>query len=168
MPPLLRTTAYDDLLWSSLPAVVQAHHERYDHEQRQASLDMLAERPHRRVQVVFGERVLRRLAVLQDIGADQLAWLVKLAELDNVTLQVVRDVDRPVAGGGFTVLSFLEDRFEDVVYVERAHGMEWLEGTEERTMYRTIYSELAFAERASPMTGVPVGTIAETLLRLTE
>lgn len=162
VPPLLRTTAYDDFVWSSLPTAVQACHERYDNEQREATLDMLAERPHRRVHIVFAASVLRQLETLQDIGADQRAWLVKLAELDNVTLQVVRDSERPVAGGGFTLLSFLEDRFEDVVYVERLHKVEWLEGIEERTIYRTVYSELAFAEQVSPMTGVPVGLDSRT------
>ncbi|MGZ3144334.1 DUF5753 domain-containing protein [Lentzea chajnantorensis] len=148
VPPLLRTTAYDDFIWSSPPVAVQTCHKRYDKDQRQATLDMLAERLHRQVQVVFAETVLRHLAALQDIGADQLAWLVKLGELDNVTLQVVRDEDRTAFGGSFTILSFLEDRFEDVVHVEQLHGVEWLEGAEDRVVYRTVFDRLAFAALA--------------------
>lgn len=149
VPPLLRTIAYDDLMWSSLPTTVRACHERYDNELRQATLEKLAERPHRRVHVVFAEAVLRRLAALQDIGADQLAWLVKLAELDNVTFQVMRDDEQLVAGGGFTILSFLEDRFENVVYVEQVHRVEWLEQAEDLTVYETIFNRLAFAALAA-------------------
>ena len=148
VPPLLRTTAYDDLIWLSLPGVVQDCHERYDNELRQTTLDKLAERPHRRVDVVFAEAVLRHLAALQDIGADQLAWLVKLAGLDNVTLRVARDTDRAACGGGFTILSFLEDRFEDVVYVERLHGAEWLESAQDRVAYGAVFERLTSAPLA--------------------
>lgn len=163
VPPLLRTTAYDDLVWSSLPAAVQACHERYDNELRQATLDKLAERPHRRVHVVFGEAVLRHVAAIPGIGADQLAWLVKLAELATVTLQVVRDAERAIAGGGFTILSFLEDRFEEVVYVEQLHKVEWLEGAEERAVYGAAFERLAFAAMVAEETAE---LIADRLLEI--
>lgn len=163
VPPLLRTSAYDDLVWSSLPTAVQACHERYDNELRHATLGKLAERPHRRVHVVFADAVLRHLAVLQEIGADQLAWLVKLAELDNVTLQVALDAGRPVAGSGFTLLSFLEDRFEDVVHVEQLHGVEWLERAAERMAYEVTLDHLTRAVLSAENS---VELIADRLLEI--
>lgn len=141
VPPLLRTPAYDDAIWSSLPAAVQQRHERYDDELRQATLAKLVERPHMRMHVVFAHHVLRRVAALDEIGGDQLSWIVNLAELDNVTFQVERDVGPPVAGG-FTMLSFLEDRFEDVVYTEQLHGVEWLEPAAERLVYEEAFVQL--------------------------
>jgi hypothetical protein len=152
VPPLLRTPAYDDSVWVSLPPAAQARLDRYDDELRQATLNKLAERPHRRVHVVFGEWVLRHLGTLQDIGRDQLAWLVKLAELDNVTFQVVRDAAPAVIGGAFTILSFLENRFDDVVYVEQAHKREWVEGAEDRAVYGAMFDRLASSGLAAERT----------------
>jgi hypothetical protein len=55
-------------------------------------------------------------------------------------------------------LSFLEDRFEDVVYVEQVHGVEWLEAADEGAAYEETFAAL---ERVALMAGVSVGVIAD-------
>jgi len=82
---------------------------------------------------------------------DQLAHLIKMAGLPNVTLQVIpfRAGVHDGAGGAFTVLRFAEPDVPDVVYLEQLTGAQYLEKPADVERYLEVINRLS-ASALSP------------------
>ncbi|WP_143466532.1 Scr1 family TA system antitoxin-like transcriptional regulator [Lentzea kentuckyensis] len=75
---------------------------------------------------------------------DQLVWLIDLAQCTNVEIQVARhSAGRLATASSFSILTFREDRFDDIVYIENPHSSIWLEDKEAREPYALIFDRLA-------------------------
>lgn len=59
-----------------------------------------------------------------------------------------------------TILSFLEDRLEDVVYVEQVHGLSRLEAADERAPYEQTITEV---KRVAPVPEESVESVVKAL-----
>ncbi|MET8764284.1 Scr1 family TA system antitoxin-like transcriptional regulator [Lentzea sp. NPDC004782] len=107
----------------------------------------------------MGEAVLRRPVGGALVMADQLLRLVALADLPGVRVRLVPDEIGAFPGmTSFALLSFREDEFDDVVYLDNLHGGTWLEAEWERHPYAETF------ERLVPM-ALPV---KDTTARLVE
>jgi transcriptional regulator with XRE-family HTH domain len=93
---------------------------------------------------VLDEAALRRPVGGRDVHREQLAHLAELAELPNVTLQVVPfDAGEHAAmDGAFTILSFPEQAHPDIVYVEHRTGDLWLENPKELDHYSLVFGHV--------------------------
>ncbi|MGF7234810.1 MAG: helix-turn-helix domain-containing protein [Frankia sp.] len=91
-----------------------------------------------RLWAILDESVLRRPVGGPDVMGPQLAHIVKIAELPNVTVQVVPFAAGAHAGLGstFSVLGFPDAGDTDVVYVEEATSSLYLERPADIRLYR--------------------------------
>jgi transcriptional regulator with XRE-family HTH domain len=104
-----------------------------------------------RVWAVIDESALRRPLGGRDVMRVQLAHLVALTELPQVTLQVM-PFDRgghSAAGGSFSILRFAEPELPDIVYIEQLTGALYLDRLEEADHYREVMNSLS-AEAETP------------------
>jgi transcriptional regulator with XRE-family HTH domain len=104
-----------------------------------------------RVWAVIDESALRRPLGGREVMRAQLAHLVELAELPQVTLQVM-PFDRgghSAAGGSFSILRFAEPELPDIVYIEQLTGALYLDRLEEADHYREVMNSLS-AEAETP------------------
>jgi len=105
-----------------------------------------------RVWAVIDESALRRPLGSPAIMRVQLQHLVDVAELPNVTLQVM-PFDRgghSATGGSFSILRFSEPDLPDVVYVEQLTSALYLDKAEEVDHYREVMNSLS-AEALTPL-----------------
>lgn len=93
---------------------------------------------------VIDEAVLHRIAGGSDVMRDQLAHLLDVAELPNVTLQVLPfgEGPHPAFGGGFHCLEFAATDDPGVIYVETRCGGLYLEEQEEIDEYHSVFARL--------------------------
>jgi hypothetical protein len=104
-----------------------------------------------RVWAVIDESALRRPLGGRDVMRAQLTRLVEVAELPQVTLQVM-PFDRgghSAAGGSFSILRFAEPELPDIVYIEQLTGALYLDRLEEADHYREVMNSLS-AEAETP------------------
>jgi len=82
----------------------------------------------------------------------QLEHLIELADLPNVTLQIVPFEAGPhaAAGGPFTILRFPEPDLPDVVYLEQLNSAQYLEQPDDVTAYFTVMNELCVQAATPP------------------
>ncbi len=116
---------------------------------RQQILAAPAQTP--RVWAVIDESALRRPLGSAEVMRDQLAHLLEVAEMPQVTLQVM-PFDRgghSAAGGSFSILRFAEPDLPDVVYIEHLTSALYLDRPEEADHYREVMNSLS-AEAATP------------------
>jgi len=75
---------------------------------------------------------------------DQVRHLLELADLPNVTVQVVPFTAGPhaAAGGPFTILRFPAPDMPDVVYLEQLNSATYIERPQEVVGYLTVMDEL--------------------------
>jgi hypothetical protein len=104
-----------------------------------------------RVWAVIDESALRRPLGGAGTMRKQLAHLVEVAELPQVTLQVMpfERGGHSAAGGSFSILRFAEPDLPDVVYIEQLTSALYLERPEEADHYREVMDRLS-AEAATP------------------
>ncbi len=105
-----------------------------------------------RVWAVIDESALRRPLGGRDAMRAQLAHLIELTELPQVTLQVM-PFDRgghSAAGGSFSILRFAEPELPDIVYIEQLTGALYLDRLEEADHYREVMNSLS-AEADTPV-----------------
>lgn len=116
---------------------------------RQQILDSPAQTP--RVWAVIDESALRRPLGPASVMAQQLARLIEIAELPQVTLQVMpfERGGHSAAGGSFSILRFAEPDLPDIVYIEQLTGALYLDRAEEADHYREVMNSLS-AEAATP------------------
>jgi hypothetical protein len=100
---------------------------------------------------VVDEAALRRPLGGQKVMHTQLTHLLEIAELPNVTLQVMpfRRGGHAGAGGSFTVLRFGEPDLPDVVYIEQLTSALYLERRTHVDHYMEVMNHLS-AEALTP------------------
>ena len=98
-----------------------------------------------RVWSVMDEAALRRPVGGVAVMCAQLRWLAEVAQLPNVTLQVVpfEAGGHDAAGGSFTILRFSERDVPDVVYIEQLTGALYLEKPAATDHYLDIMNRLS-------------------------
>jgi hypothetical protein len=107
--------------------------------------------PEPRVWAVIDESALRRPLGGSDVMRAQLRHLIEVAELPQVTLQLM-PFDRgghSAAGGSFAILRFAEADLPDIVYIEQLTGALYLDRYEEIDHYREVMNSLS-AEAETP------------------
>jgi transcriptional regulator with XRE-family HTH domain len=104
-----------------------------------------------RVWSVMDEAALRRPVGGRHVMRAQLSRLLEVAELQQVTVQVVpfRRGGHAAAGGSFTVLRFGEPDLPDVVYIEQLTSALYLERRSEVDHYMEIMNRVS-AEALTP------------------
>jgi hypothetical protein len=98
-----------------------------------------------RVWAIMDEAALRRPVGGAEVMSGQLRHLIKMSELDNITLQVVPFGvgAHDGAGGSFTVLRFAEPDVPDVVYIEQLSGAQYLEKPSDADRYLDVINRLS-------------------------
>src|SRR5215472_11715575 len=93
---------------------------------------------------VLDEATLRRSPDGPAVMRAQLAHLLELTDLPNVTLQIVPFDAGPhaAAGGPFTILRFPEPDLPDVVYLEQLYSALCVDEPEEVAKYLTVMDQL--------------------------
>ncbi|MGH3963584.1 MAG: helix-turn-helix domain-containing protein [Pseudonocardiaceae bacterium] len=93
---------------------------------------------------VVDEAVLRRPLGSQQTLRAQVRHLIEMAELPNITLQVVpfRTGGHPAAGGPFTILRFAEPDLPDIVYLEQLTSAVYLDKKHETDNYLLVMDRL--------------------------
>ncbi|MFS8104191.1 DUF5753 domain-containing protein [Lentzea alba] len=144
LPPLVRTPEYEAALrGAQVDAVAEQDHRHYSDAHRKRVMRHLGDGPSLRLDLVVGEAIFRRPVGGALVMADQLLRLAGLAELPGVRVWLVPDEAGAFAGMmSFTLLSFREDEFEDVVYLDTLHGGTWLEAEHERRPYAETFERL--------------------------
>jgi hypothetical protein len=144
LPPFVRTPEYEVALrGAQTDAVSEQGHRHYGDDHRKRVMQQLSEGPSLRMDLVVGEAVLRRPVGGVLVMADQLLRLAALADLPGVRVWLVPDETGAFAGmTSFSLLSFREDEFEDVVYLDTLHGGTWLEAEYERRPYAESFERL--------------------------
>jgi transcriptional regulator with XRE-family HTH domain len=155
IPGLLQTEAYAQSVEqrshstevippSRVDARVEARLERQSVLTREAPL---------RLSVVLDEALLLRRYGGAAVMAEQMRHLQELADLPNLTLQVLPlDGPHPIATGSFTLLQFPlvgGIKFHDVVYIEHLNGCSYLEEETETYRHRLSFERLR-AEALGP------------------
>lgn len=144
VPPVVRTSEYEAALRGvQVGAVSEQGHRHYGDAHRARVMRHLSEGPSLRLDLVVGEAVLRRPVGGALVMADQLLRLAAFAELPGVRVRLVPDELGAFAGmTSFTLLTFREDEFEDVVYLDSLHGGTWLEAENQRRPYAETFERL--------------------------
>ena len=144
VPGLFQTEAY-------ARAVIAAGEAATDVEQRvhlrMERQKLLTEPTAPRFHAVLDEGAVRRAYGPLHVMREQLEHLAALAELPNVTLQVL-PFDRggaAAATGPFTMLQFAEDDLPDIVYLEQLTSAVYLDKPGEVRRYRTAMDRVAAA-----------------------
>ncbi len=94
--------------------------------------------------VVLDESALRRPFGSREIQRGQLQHLIEMAQLPNITLQVVpfHVGGPPAAGGAFTILRFSEPGLPDVVYLEHLTNALYLDKNRDTVQYLAVMDSL--------------------------
>lgn len=121
IPGLLQTDAYAEAVLSRdprvTPEVVKERHA--DRVERRAILTRENPAPPN-LWCLIDESALRRTVGGPSVMADQLAYLLHMAELPNVTLQVVGDGDGYLGWLGAFIIAEAPDSYPSAVYAETA------------------------------------------------
>jgi transcriptional regulator with XRE-family HTH domain len=114
--------------------------------------DLLTRANPPRIWSVMDEAVLRRPFGGPGVMRAQLRRLLEVAELPQVTLQVVPFAcgDHSGASGSFTVLRFEEQYLPDVVYIEQLTGAVYLEQRADVEHYLEVMDQLSSSEALTP------------------
>lgn len=105
--------------------------------------DLLTQASPPRFAVVLDEAALRRVAGGRPVMAAQLARILDLSALANVTIQVLPFElgSHPALESNFTILD-LPDQTPDIVFVEGLIGSTYLERADDLKRYREIFCRL--------------------------
>ena len=97
-----------------------------------------------RLWAVLDESALRRPWGGPEVMRAQLEHLLQVAELPNVTLQIVpvRAGPHAAAGGPFTILRFHQPDLPDLVYLEQLHSALYLDQPDDVAGYLTVMDQL--------------------------
>lgn len=144
VPGLLQTEAY-------ARAVIRALRPRYDEQSverrvvaRMARQQILKRENPLHLDFILNEAVLRRQVGSEEVMAEQLQALHTAAEGPHVTLRLLpfETGAHSAMEGAFTIFSFPEEQYPDVVYIEGMMGDLYLESVESVNRYRTAFESL--------------------------
>jgi hypothetical protein len=154
LPPMVWTPEYSAAVRGvQVEALSEQGHRHYPDKHRARLLHQLGHGPTLRVDLVLGGAVLRRPIGGALVMADQLFQLASFAQLPGVRVFLLSDRVGAFSGmASFTVLSFREAQFEDVVYLDTLHGGTWLESEAERRPYVETFERLADAALPAAVT----------------
>ncbi|ANZ36954.1 hypothetical protein BBK82_13605 [Lentzea guizhouensis] len=129
VPELLRTPAYGSAVRLAQAPVMCDYFQPYDVGLQQSTLALATAGAAVVIDVYLAEAALRRVVGGKRVMADQLLYLVALSEYPGIRIRVVPDAVGAYAGMGtaFSYMTFHEERFGDVVAVQRLHGVGWRE-----------------------------------------
>jgi transcriptional regulator with XRE-family HTH domain len=135
-------------------------------EARLARQALLTGKDAPRYRVVLDEAVLRRVVGGRQVMHAQLQRLIDVAELPNVTLQVLPFSVGAHAGidGEFTVLSYRDPEDLDVVFIENTGADAYLEDPAVTRRYNSIFEHLQAAAQ-NPAESIRTLAVAEQDLR---
>lgn len=169
IPHLIQTEAYAREINSkgySLGPVPPGQIER-SVRARMKRQELLRRDPPLDLTVVLDESVLRRRLASPPVMREQLRHLMKMAELPNVTLRVLRlSDDFPIIMSSFDLLRFgveggaAETTLPDVVYTEHLRSTLFFEGEADTYQYRLVFERLLDSSISPADT---IGLIASTL-----
>lgn len=144
LPPLVQSPEYAVAVRAvQVEEVSEQDHHHYGDDHRERIMRQLAD-GRMRVDLVLGEAVLRRPVGGALVMADQLLRLAELARHPGVRVRLVPDEAGAFAGmTSFSLLSFREERFDDVVYLDDLHGATWLEDAAAWRPYSATFERLA-------------------------
>ncbi|MFD0883028.1 helix-turn-helix domain-containing protein [Streptosporangium algeriense] len=93
---------------------------------------------------ILNEAVIRRPVGGAEAVREQLELLIRLSELNHITLQILPFAAgvHPAMDGGFTILSFPKPADPDTVYVEYWQGSVYLEDRSEVGAYVLLFNHL--------------------------
>ncbi|WP_017604379.1 helix-turn-helix domain-containing protein [Nocardiopsis alkaliphila] len=135
-------------------AIIQALRPGYDMQsvERRVSARMARQRICEResplhLDFILNEAVVKRVVGGRDVMAEQLEALHKIASSQSATLRLLPfDSGAHTAmEGAFTIFSFPEDQYPDVVYIEGMMGDLYLESVESVSRYREAFKNLSQA-----------------------
>lgn len=133
VPGLFQTEAYAQAL--AIGAYPDEPAEKFERQVavRLARQARLFESDPLRVWAVINEEVLMHLVGGLHVMREQVDWLLRLTELPNVNLQILRTERgaHPGVNGAFSVLSFAEPTDSDVVFVSCPAGELYLEDADD-------------------------------------
>ncbi len=118
---------------------------------RMARQDLLAQPGAPDYWAVMDEAALRRPLGNREVQRAQIQHLIEMAELPNITLQVLpfRTGNHPAAGGPFTILRFAEPDLPDIVYLEQLTSAVYLDKERDTSNYQAVMDGLS-VEAESP------------------
>jgi transcriptional regulator with XRE-family HTH domain len=101
--------------------------------------------PEPRVWAVIDESALRRPLGGREVMRAQLRYLIEVAALPHVTLQVMpfERGGHSAAGGSFAILRFGEPDLPDIVYIEQLTGALYLDTREDVDHYQEVMNSLS-------------------------
>jgi transcriptional regulator with XRE-family HTH domain len=116
-------------------------------ELRMARQDFLTQPEAPDYWAIVDEAVLRRPLCGQAALQAQIRHLIEMAELPNITLQVMpfHVGGHPAAGGPFTILRFAEPDLPDIVYLEQLTSAVYLDKRRETDNYLLVMDRLCVA-----------------------
>ncbi|WP_432420905.1 helix-turn-helix domain-containing protein [Nocardia cyriacigeorgica] len=142
VPGLLQTPEYTR-------AVVTLGYEDADTDRRVAVRQRRQEILHRSdppfVWAVIDEAALHRPVGGADVHRAQMHHLIELAQLPNVTIQVVpySAGEHAAAGSSFSILRFAEPELPDIVYLEHLTSALYLDRREDLALYLSVMDRLS-------------------------
>jgi hypothetical protein len=146
VPGLLQTEGYIRALFD------HAGHGRAEHADRTVSVrrsrqDVLLANPGRHYWAILSEAALHRLVGGPAVMRDQLLHIADVAELPNVTVQVISNDHgaHPGMNTPFVILSFPDREDPDVVFLDYLTGALYLERPEEVCCYHRAFNQLIAA-----------------------
>ncbi|MGH3844784.1 MAG: helix-turn-helix domain-containing protein [Pseudonocardiaceae bacterium] len=118
---------------------------------RMARQDLLTRPGAPDYQAIVDEAALRRPLGSRSAQRAQIQHLIEMAELPNITLQVVpfHAGGHPAAGGQFTILYFAEPDLPDVVYLEQLTSAVYLDKKHDTDNYRVVMDRLSAEAESS-------------------
>jgi transcriptional regulator with XRE-family HTH domain len=144
VPGLLQTEDYTRAILR-VGLMVASHQEEIDRfvEIRKARQALLVQDPPVMLWTVLDEAVLRRRIGSDDVMRAQLERLIEVAELPNVSVQVLPDDagEHPGLEGSFMILGFAESD-PDVVYIDAATGGLYVEQPEDIARYTWVFDHV--------------------------
>lgn len=148
VPGLLQTADYYRAFLSTAPADADIERKIRVRAERQERLTA-ADAPE--YWAVLNEAVIRRSVGPNGAMRGQLEHLAELADLPNVTIQVLPFGAgvHPAMDGGFSILGFPELSDPSVVYLENSAGSVYLEETTEVDRFKRMFSHI-IAKALSP------------------
>ncbi len=121
--------------------------------------------PEPRLWAVIDESALRRPLGGREAMRAQLRHLIKIAELPQVTLQIMsfERGGHSAAGGSFSILRFAEPDLPDIVYIEQLTGAMYLDGSDDVDHYQEVMNNLSIEADTPEESGKLLGRIIRAI-----